>query len=208
MTAATRTMNNDSPTFGLLCFEDLEELDLIGPWEVFTTAVAGLPAARVVTIAERPGTVRCAKGLRITPDHDFADAPRLDVVLVPGGQGTRREIDNPVLIEWLRAVAPGCGWVTSVCTGALLLCEAGLCEGRKVTTHWGYIETLREQYPDVIVLERRRYVRDGRLVTAAGISAGIDMSLWLVGQLFGVEVSRNTQRIMEYEPAPPYAADV
>lgn len=195
-------------TIGIVLFDEVEELDALGPWEVFTAAAAMREDTRVVTLAERDGLVRCAKGLRVQPDHTLADAPALDVVLVPGGQGTRREVDNPVLIEWLRAVAPGCDWVTSVCTGALLLCEAGLCEGRRVTTHWGYIETLRKRYADVVVLERRRYVRDGRLVTAAGISAGIDMALWLVGQLFGVEASLKTQRIMEYEPAPPYAAEV
>ena len=110
---------------------------------------------RVVTIAERAEPVRCAKGMRVLPDHTLADAPALDVVLVPGGQGTRREVDNPVLIDWLRRTAPGLSWVTSVCTGALLLCEAGLARGRRVTTHWAFVEDLRKRYPDVEVLERR-----------------------------------------------------
>jgi len=208
MTAPIPTMNTDSPTFGLLCFEDLEELDLVGPWEVFTTAVASLPAARVVTIAERPGSVRCAKGLRITPDHDFADAPRLDVVLVPGGQGTRREIDNPVLIEWLRKTGESCTWVTSVCTGSLLLHGAGFARGRRITTHWGYVSQLRERAPDAEVLEGVRYVRDGNVVTAAGVSAGIDMALWLVGQIWGVDRARGVQKVIQYDPAPPYTAEV
>jgi transcriptional regulator GlxA family with amidase domain len=208
MTAPTPTMNTDSPTIGLLCFEDLEELDLVGPWEVFTTAVASLPAARVVTNAERPGPVRCAKGLRITPDHDFADAPRLDVVLVPGGQGTRREIDNPVLIEWLRKTGESCSWVTSVCTGSLLLHGAGFARGRRITTHWGYVSQLRERAPDAEVLEGVRYVRDGNVVTAAGVSAGIDMALWLVGQIWGVDRARGVQKVIQYDPAPPYTAEV
>jgi transcriptional regulator GlxA family with amidase domain len=197
-----------SLTFGLLMFEDLEELDLVGPWEVFTMATLGVEGARAVTIAESAAPVRCAKGLRITPDHSFADAPALDVLLVPGGQGTRREIDNPVLLDWLRKVAPGCQWVTSVCTGAYLLCGAGLASGRRVTTHWGFIPQLREQCPDTEVLEKVRYVRDGNLVTAAGVSAGIDMALWLVGQIWDVERARNTQRMIEYDPAPPYTAEV
>lgn len=195
-------------TIGIVLFEDVEELDAIGPWEVFTSAAMLRDDVKVVTLAQSPERVRCAKGLRIQPDHTLADAPALDVLLVPGGQGTRREVDNPVLIDWLRRVAPSCSWVTSVCTGALLLCEAGLCTGRRVTTHWGFIEQLRTRYPDVEVIERRRYVRDDRLVTAAGISAGIDMALWLVGQLWDVESARQTQRMMEYDPAPPYAADV
>ncbi len=195
-------------TIGIVLFEDVEELDAIGPWEVFTSAAMLRDDVSVVTLAQSRDLVRCAKGLRIQPDHTIADAPELDVLLVPGGQGTRREVDNPVLIDWLRRVAPSCSWVTSVCTGALLLCEAGLCQGRRVTTHWGFIEQLRKRYPDTEVIERRRYVRDDRLVTAAGISAGIDMALWLVGQLWDVESARRTQRMMEYDPAPPYAADV
>ena len=195
-------------TIGIVLFDDVEELDAIGPWEVFTSAAMLRDDVSVVTLAQSRDLVRCAKGLRIQPDHTIADAPELDVLLVPGGQGTRREVDNPVLIDWLRRVAPSCSWVTSVCTGALLLCEAGLCQGRRVTTHWGFIEQLRKRYPDTEVIERRRYVRDDRLVTAAGISAGIDMALWLVGQLWDVESARQTQRMMEYDPAPPYAADV
>jgi transcriptional regulator GlxA family with amidase domain len=201
-------LNPESPTFGLLCFDDLEELDLVGPWEVFTSAVADLPDARVVTIAERGAPVRCAKGLRITPDHAFADAPALDVVLVPGGQGTRREVDNPVLIDWLRETAEACTWVTSVCTGSLLLHGAGLTAGRRITSHWGFIPQLRERATDTEVLERVRYVRDGNLVTSAGVSAGIDMALWLVGQIWGVERARGVQQAIEYDPAPPYAAEV
>jgi transcriptional regulator GlxA family with amidase domain len=192
---------------GILIFDDVEELDFVGPWEVFTSAAAGRPDDRVVTIAPTKEAVRCAKGLRVLPDHGFDDAPALDLLLVPGGQGTRREVDNPVLIDWIRAVAPDCRWVTSVCTGALLLHEAGPARGRRVTTHWGFVESLRER-GDVTVLERVRYVRDGKLVTAAGVSAGIDMALWLVGQLHGAEYARSIQRYIEYEPAPPYAAEV
>jgi len=192
---------------GILIFNDVEELDFVGPWEVFTSAAAGRPDDRVVTIAPTKEAVRCAKGLRVLPDHGFDDAPALDLLLVPGGQGTRREVDNPVLIDWIRAVAPDCSWVTSVCTGALLLHEAGPARGRRVTTHWGFVESLRER-GDVTVLERVRYVRDGKLVTAAGVSAGIDMALWLVGQLHGAEYARSIQRYIEYEPAPPYAAEI
>jgi transcriptional regulator GlxA family with amidase domain len=194
-------------TTGILLFEDMEELDFVGPFEVFTMARMGKEEDRVVTIAEQAGPVRGAKGLRVLPDHTFADAPSLDVLLVPGGQGTRKEVSNPVLIDWLRKAAEPCAWVTSVCTGALLLHEAGLARGRRVTTHWAFVETLRQR-GDVEVLERVRYVRDGRLVTSAGVSAGIDMALWLVGQIHGVEHARRTQRFMEYEPAPPYAAEV
>ena len=195
-------------TIGLLIFDGAEELDFVGPWEVFTMAAKVRDDIRVVTIAERAGPVACAKGMRVLPDHTLADAPQLDVVMVPGGIGTRREVDNPVVIDWLRRIAPGLRWVTSVCTGALLLCEAGLARGRRVTTHWAFIEDLRKRYPDVEVLADVRYVRDENVCTAAGVSAGIDLALWLTGQIWGIDTARKTQRAMEYDPAPPYAAEV
>jgi transcriptional regulator GlxA family with amidase domain len=194
-------------SIGIVLFPDCEELDWLGPFEVFGMAAMGRDI-EVVTVAESVEPVRCAKGLRVLPDHSFETAPNLDIVLVPGGQGSRVQMRNPVLLDWLRGVAPGCTWVTSVCTGSAILHEAGLTKGCRITTHWGYIETLRKQAKDTEVLERVRYVRDGKLLTSAGVSAGIDMSLWLVGQLFGVEHARATQRWMEYDPAPPYTADV
>jgi transcriptional regulator GlxA family with amidase domain len=194
-------------TTGILIFDDAEELDWVGPWEVLTATAMLETGNRTVTIAQESRAIRCAKGLRVLPDHTFADAPALDVLLVPGGQGTRREVSNPALIDWLRKAGAGCRWVTSVCTGALLLHEAGFARGRRVTTHWAFVEALRRR-GDVTVLENVRYVRDGNLVTAAGVSAGIDMALWLVGQLHGADVARTVQRGIEYDPAPPYAAEV
>jgi len=195
-------------TIGILLFDDVEELDFVGPWEVFSATTQHLfPDDQVVTIAQQSRPIRCAKGLHVLPDFDFSNAPPLDVVLVPGGQGTRREVSNQTLIGWLREAGQNCQWVTSVCTGALLLHEAGFAKGRRVTTHWAFIETLRQR-GDVTVLENRRYVRDGNVVTAAGVSAGIDMALWLVGQIYGVDVARKVQRGIEYDPAPPYAAEV
>jgi transcriptional regulator GlxA family with amidase domain len=115
---------------------------------------------------------------------------------------------NPVLLEWLAKVSESCQWVTSVCTGAPVLHAAGLAAGKRITTHWAYLETLRAAATDATVLEGVRYVRDGKLVTAAGVSAGIDMSLWLVGQMYGADQARGVRRAMEYEPAPPYLAEV
>jgi transcriptional regulator GlxA family with amidase domain len=192
-------------TTGILLFDDVEELDFAGPYEVFGMALT--EGDRVVTIAERDGPVRGAKGLRVLPDHTFTDAPPLDVLVVPGGLGTRREVDNPVLVGWIADVAPQCTWVTSVCTGAFLLHAAGITHDREQTTHWASIDRLREQ-PRTTVHENVRYVRDGNVVTAAGVSAGIDMALWVVGQLYGVDHARVTQYAMEYDPAPPYAARV
>jgi transcriptional regulator GlxA family with amidase domain len=192
-------------TTGVLLFPDAEELDFVGPWEVF--GMARTEGDRVVTVAEHDEPVRAHLGLHVTPDHTFEDAPPLDVLVVPGGQGTRREVDNPVLVEWLKATAPGCSWVTSVCTGLFLLREAGLVTDRRVTTHWASIDRLTEA-GGVEVVDDARFVRDGNVVSAAGVSAGIDMSLWIVGQLYGVPHARLVQRMMEYSPAPPYTADV
>ncbi len=189
-------------TTGMLLFEDFEELDFVGPWEVFTTAKK--EGDQVVSIAAEPGPIRGFNGLSMVAEHGFADAPELDVLVIPGGWGTRALADDARHLDWIKKVASGCTWVTSVCTGAILLNSAGLLSGRKATTHWAYVETLRET-PDVTVLDDVRYVQDGNVVTAAGVSAGIDMSLWLVGQMYDEQHARDVQRVTEYDPAPPYA---
>jgi transcriptional regulator GlxA family with amidase domain len=192
-------------TTGILLFDEAEELDFVGPLEVF--GMARQEGDQVVTIAEKAEPVRANLGLRVVPDHTIVDAPPLDVLVVPGGFGTRREAENPVLLDWIKQAAAGCTWITSVCTGSMLLEAAGIFDGHKVTTHWAMVETFREK-DTVTVLDSRRYVRDGNVVTAAGVSAGIDMSLWVVGQIYGVDHARGVQRFMEYDPAPPYAAEV
>jgi transcriptional regulator GlxA family with amidase domain len=194
-------------TYGVVVYEDAEELDFVGPWEVFTMGAQANGEDRAVLLAERHAPVRCAKGLRVVPDHTFDDAPPLDVVLVPGGIGSRTEMENPAMLAFLRRVAPACRWVTSVCSGSMILRAADLLKGKRATSHWSVIEMLREM-GDVEVLERVRYVRDGNVVTSAGVSAGIDMALWLVGQIHGAPFARGVQRFMEYDPAPPYAAEV
>mgnify|MGYP005849344053 CR=1 FL=1 len=199
---------------GILVFPDAEELDFVGPYEVFTMSnevfsLHGKPEPdNVMLISQTGGTVRCRKGMRVETDHAIADAPALDVLLVPGGQGTRAEAENRVLLDWIAEVDAGTAWTTSVCTGALLLAAAGVATGKRVTTHWAFVDQLRAGGEVAEVLENIRYVRDGKLVTAAGVSAGIDMALWLVGQMHGPEHARMTQRAMEYDPAPPYAAAV
>jgi transcriptional regulator GlxA family with amidase domain len=194
-------------TTGILLFADAEELDVVGPWEVFTMAAKGKPGDKVVTIAPRAELVRCAKGMRILPDHGFADAPALDILVVPGGQGTRREVGNRDLLAWIAEASRPCRFVTSVCTGSLLLAEAGPARGKRVATHWAFADTLAERGTAKVV-RGVRYVRDGNVVSSAGVSAGIDMSLWLVGQIYDPAYAREVQRNMEYDPAPPYAAEV
>ncbi len=199
---------------GILIFDDAEELDFVGPYEVFTMSNEvfghfGKDAPdNVVLISETGGSVTCAKKMRIEADHSIADAPKLDVLLVPGGQGTRREVNNKAVMDWIARVDAHTTWTTSVCTGSLLLTAAGPARGKRVTTHWAFVETLRERGEAAEVLADARYVRDGKVVTAAGVSAGIDMALWLVGQIHGAGHARATQKAMEYDPAPPYAAVV
>lgn len=200
-------------TIGILLFDDAEELDFVGPFEVFTMSGevqkrTGQPVThKLMLIGPSLEPVRCAKGMRVLPDVTMDDAPDLDVILIPGGQGTRREVNNAALLSWIEKASVSCRWITSVCTGALLLAAAGPARAKRVTTHWGFVEALRARGEVAEVLEHVRYVRDGNIVTAAGVSAGIDMALWLVGQIHGPGHARAVQRTMEYDPAPPYAAE-
>ena len=190
--------------FGLLIFEEAEELDFCGPWEVFTaSSMLRDYSDQVMIIAEHPGPVRCGKGMRVLPDRTLEDTPPLDLLLVPGGYGTRKEVFNSKLISWIAKTSATVTWVTSVCTGALLLHEAGISRGRRVATHFNFVEQLRARGANV--LTNVRYVEDGNLISAAGVSAGIDMSLWLVGQLVDPKFARKVQRWIEYDPKPPYA---
>ncbi|MCF2527111.1 DJ-1/PfpI family protein [Yinghuangia soli] len=199
-------------TYGILLFDAAEELDFAGPWEVFGASAmvrAGQepPAEdRVVAIAETLDPVRSAKGLRVVPDATTADHPPLDVLLVPGGMGTRTQVHNRPLMDWIAKTAATAQWVTSVCTGALLLHEAGPAKGRRVATHFGFEDTL-EARGDITVVRDARYVVDGNLATSQGVSAGIDMSLWLIGRLHGRDHARAVRRYIQYDPAPPYLAD-
>lgn len=199
-------------TIGMLLFNGAEELDFIGPWEVFTASAmllerGGAPPDTVVTIAESTDPIRCAKGLRVLPDHTVEDHPALDVVLVPGGHGVRREVDNADLMGWLARTGDAATWVTSVCTGSLLLWGSGLARGRRVATHHSFEDEF-ERKGDVTIVRDARWVRDSNVVSSQGVSAGIDMALWLVGQIHDPAHARATQRYIQYDPAPPYAADV
>ena len=192
---------------GILLFDDVEVLDFCGPFEAFSVAAkigaeaGGDPPFTVFTLAERAGLVRAVGGLKVQPDYTIDDHPPIHLLLVPGGWGTRREVDNSRLIDWIRTQDAQTDLTTSVCTGAFLLGRAGLLEGHRVTTHWASIERLRNSLPNVTVLADARFVDEGRIVTSAGISAGIDMALHLVARLGGDDLARQTARRMEYTPA-------
>ncbi|GGU92918.1 putative transcription regulator, AraC family protein [Actinomadura cremea] len=195
-------------TYGLLVFEDAEELDFAGPWEVFAVSATLRGAGdETVLVAAGPEPVRCAKGMRVVPDRTFDDHPDLDVLLVPGGRGARvTQPYDPAVTGWIAKTAARADWVTSVCTGSVLLHAAGPARGRRVATHRAFEDEL-ERRGDVTVVRDARYVVDGNLVTSQGVSAGIDMSLWLVGRIHGRDHARAVRAHIQYEPAPPYMAD-
>jgi transcriptional regulator GlxA family with amidase domain len=203
-----------SARIGILLFDGVEELDFVGPYEVFTVANAvarergSSPLNEVLLLAERGECVTCAKGMRVVAQAATEEVTELDVICIPGGFGSRQAIKNADLLDWVAERARGCTWMTSVCTGAFVLAAAGLTKGRRITTHWDAFEEFANLDLEGELLSGPRYVRDGNLVTAAGISAGIDMALWLTGQMHGVDVARAVQREMQYDPAPPYAAEV
>jgi transcriptional regulator GlxA family with amidase domain len=196
---------------GILVFPEVEVLDFCGPFEVFS--VVRLDEARrredpspfdVRLVAWDAGPVRAAGGLRVVPDVTCAECPALDVLVVPGGWGTRAAIHDRALLDWIAARAAGVRTLTAVCTGAMLLGHAGLLRGRRATTHWRSLDWMAESFPDTTVVRDLHVVEDGNVVTSAGISAGIDMALRVVARWHGEAVARAAARHMEY----PYPDDL
>ncbi len=192
-------------TLGIVLFPEVEELDFVGPLEVFGTLAKFDAQWRVPTVAETHGLITAANGLKVMPDHSFDDCPPLDVLLVPGGIGTSRERKNPKMLDFVRNAANASSYVTSVCTGALVLHAAGLLNGKRATTYSASMEWLKS-FGDVEVVNER-FVHDGNVITAAGVSAGIDMALYLVGLMNGPETARLVQKAIEYYPQPPQFAE-
>lgn len=192
-----------SVTVGILVFDGVAELDFVGPLDVFGAAGWGRDDTRVVTIGKQRAPFRGGNGLAFTAAYDFTDAPQLDVIVVPGGFGTDRLVEDQAVLQWLRAVAASARWICSVCTGSFVLQAAGLTEGRQITTHSMAVEKLQLAKSGHAVAGQR-YVVDGNLVTSAGVSAGIDMSLWVVGQIYGEDHARTVRAHLDYYPAPPY----
>ncbi|MBA2596067.1 MAG: DJ-1/PfpI family protein [Chloroflexia bacterium] len=194
-------------TVGILIFPDVEILDFCGPFEVFASAT--LPPQTedgpepqlfaVFTVAERTEVVTCRGGLLVQPNHTLGSHPPLDLTVVPGGYGTRREQENPVVLDWIKRQRSSGALTTSVCTGAFLLGAAGLLDGLRATTHWATIDGLRARHPSTKVLADSRIVDEGEIITSAGVSAGIDMALHVVRRLHGDDIARRTARDMEYD---------
>lgn len=186
---------------GIYIYDNAEVLDFSGPFEVFTTAnrLRDIEQAfNVFLVAEQAGPVTARGGYSLNPHYDITNHPDIDVLIVVGGVHTE-ELKKANVLKWVADTAEKARMVASVCTGAFILAEAGVLAGCQVTTHWEDIDDLRQSYPDLTVVEGRRWVDEGRIVTSGGISAGIDMSLHLVSKLFSLELAEKTARQMEFD---------
>lgn len=190
---------------GIVLFAEVEELDAIGPWEVLSAWTRQFPedGYAVVCLSREGGLVQCAKGLVVQAHHSFADAPPLEVLIYPGGQGTRPQLHDDDQLTWLRHQRDVVPVMTSVCTGSLVYAAAGLLAHRAATTHWASLDQLTELDPTIDVRRDARFVDDGDMITASGVSAGIDMALHLVVRLAGADRARQVRRYIQYDPAPP-----
>lgn len=185
--------------FGIVVFPQVEELDFVGPWEMVTMwqQVASGPQDCYI-VAERSEPIVCAKGLSVNPHVDFQHCPQLDYLLVPGGQGTRTEVKNEQMLDFIARQARACQAILSVCTGSFVLHAAGLLSGKKATTHWGALDSLRA-LGNVQVVEER-FTHDGNIWCSAGVSAGIDMTLKLIAEVGGEDAAGKVQFAAEYYP--------
>jgi transcriptional regulator GlxA family with amidase domain len=192
-------------SIGIFVFDGAEELDWAGPWEVLAAWAQLHPedGVTVFTVAPGTGPITAAKGLTMLPHHTWESAPDIDVLIYPGGIGTRSHIGDAAVGAWLRRVAAGAEIVTSVCTGALVLADAGFLDGRPATTHWQYLDAMQDLGDDIEARPADRFVDDGDIITAAGVSAGIDMALHLIKRLHSPERAREVRRYIQYDPEPP-----
>ncbi|WP_417519573.1 DJ-1/PfpI family protein [Minwuia sp.] len=189
---------SDTRRFAFLMFHEYEELDLIGPWEMATMWRDYADGPECFTVSENGGAVKCAKGLKTEADHSFADCPDFDYLLIPGGFSAFDEMQNNILIDWVKAKAQSAEHVLSVCTGSFILYAAGLLEGRKATTHWKGLDRMKE-FPGVTTVEKR-WVRDGNVWSSAGVSAGIDLTLGFIAAIDGDDAAASVQHNAEYYP--------
>lgn len=184
----------------IFAYEGVEELDLVGPYEVFGCAAdqqKGSCQVRVVAETKEPTT--CINGLALLPHQDFSDFTQPDILIIPGGNGSRIQAERISVIEWVRRVAEGCQIVASVCTGLRITAAAGIAQNMSVTTHWGAVDDIQAAHPGLKIDVSRRYIRQGNYISSAGISAGIDMSLSLVGEMMSEELEGLVRHEMVYD---------
>lgn len=200
----------DRKRVGIVLFKDVEVLDFCGPFEVFSATRLNEDSRReepspfdIKLVAEKDNPVVTAGGMKVLPDYVFEKCPKLDILVVPGGWGVREEMNNMAMLNWLCVRSEEVETLSSVCTGSILLGKAGLLDGLSATTHWSSLKWMCELFPDVTVEHDKSVVEEGRIITSAGISAGIDMALRVVGRYYGEDVARATAKHMEY----PYPED-
>ena len=192
-------------TIGIVLFNDIEVLDFCGPFEVFSVTRLNeekrredLSPFNVLLVAEKTEPIVTTGNMKVIPDYTFENCPKLDILCVPGGWGTRNELKNPTMLDWLRTRASEVELLSSVCTGSMLLGFAGLLNGHHATTHWRSLDWMRESFPSVTVEYDKHVIEDGDVFTSAGISAGIDMALKVVARYCGESIARATAKHMEY----------
>lgn len=187
----------------ILIFPGVELLDFAGPFEVFSAARRNTDAPErlfdVFTVAESDAPIRCNNPVTVVPDYTLESCPQADILVIPGGQGTRTAVNRPALIAWIRDRAAAAEITTSVCTGSFLLGQAGLLDGKAATTHWGSVERMRERFANVSVRARTRWVDEGAVISSAGVSAGIDMALHVIERLHGADAAAATAHWIEYD---------
>jgi transcriptional regulator GlxA family with amidase domain len=193
------------PSIAIVIFDGVEELDFVGPWEVLAAWASQHPedGVDVYTVGWTGTQVRCAKRLQVIADRERDALGTPDVLIVPGGRGTRVLVKDEAFLQLLRDTDAREARIATVCTGSLTLAAAGLLDGKPATTHWSTLDALTSLGTDVEVRPDDRFVVSGRIVTAAGVSAGIDMALHLVAELSSVERAREIRRYIQYDPAPP-----
>ena len=192
------------PAIAVVLFDGVEELDWVGPYEVLATWSRGWPddGASVCTVADHDGVLHCANGARVLADHTWGDVPALDVLVWPGGRGTRLQLGDEAVRARVRRAAAAGTLMTSVCTGALVYADAGILDGRPATTHWASLDDLASIGEHIELRPEDRFVDDGQVVTAAGVSAGIDMALHLVARLHSTERAAQVARYIQYDQRP------
>jgi transcriptional regulator GlxA family with amidase domain len=189
---------------GILLFDEVEELDFVGPLEVFGVAARLVGSIRILTVSKDGRQIRGRYGLKVQPDHSFTNCPPLDILIIPGGKGAREHARHDrETLAFVKAHASRHP-IASICTGALVLAEAGILKGRKATTHHSALDMLR-QYADVHVLEGARFVLDNQVASSAGVSAGIDLALELIRNNLGDKIAQEVSGIMEYQSHPAWA---
>ncbi|WP_238916304.1 DJ-1/PfpI family protein [Clostridium sp. YIM B02555] len=188
---------------GILLFDEVEVLDFAGPFEVFSiTTYIGCNEKpfKVSTVAQTKDLIKGRNGLKIQPDYDFRDAPQFDILIIPGGYGAEEiEIHNPKIINWIKNNMNHVDIMASVCTGAFLLAKAGLLDGKQATTHWMDIDRLKNEYNKVNVQRNVKFIDESPIITSGGISAGINMSFYIIKKLLGEEIANATAKRMEYD---------